>query len=601
MLVSKKWNEMAASRFADYLASRYSATRLGPDDIAAAGFFGDFADAWLLDLPDRSELPPFTIGISPSFPSSLPKIAIAPPSKWFLKIPHIERNGTVCILPEHATVDQSRMEGVIDDIIERAILTVRSGIEGSNRNDFINEIESYWESESDEKVGFLWFIGDPTLPSRKVTLVRQRRFTLIGDSPEQCDRWLRNYYVVRRTNWKFERGLLIVTRSAFYPDQYFHSNGDVFDFLAQQHPVELDQLASLADDRRWLPVIIQAPSTNGCAFLGVFLENKSPRKSRGFNGMRIQKPHLHGYRAGHIPTSVFAARFGKDPCRRYVINRAYPEWIHSRGGGGFMEMVSNKSVVVIGAGSLGSEVACMLCKSGLKNLKIVDHEVLSMDNIGRHLLGAKDVGYFKSEAVANYLRAQFPHANITSERNMWQAVAEDEGEGSIFDCDLILSLTGEWSSDSALNMECRARVKPPVIFGWTEPHGHAGHALLVAPRGGCLICGRDAFGEVLNKVTVWPQSQLKAIPACGGFYQPYGAVETAPIKSMISSFALSVIQNPLNTSELRSWLGNRELIEDLGGSINDMWKEYYDDPKMMVRQVRQPWEAQPTCPQCSGS
>ena len=195
---------------------------------------------------------------------------------------------------------------------------------------------------------------------------------------------------------------------------------------------------------------------------------------------------------------------------------------------------------MIGCGALGGDVAAMLAKAGVGELTLIDHDVLGWDNIGRHLLGAAEVAVYKAELLARHLQRQFPHLTIQAVTKKWQKMAEHQIE-SILRSDVIVSVTGDWWSDSCLNTRIRSGCYPPVVFGWTEPHGLAGHALLVGTRGGCLTCGRNEFGEVIHRVTEWTESTLKPLPACGGFFEPHGAIETGPIKAMIASLALDAL------------------------------------------------------------
>jgi hypothetical protein len=262
-----------------------------------------------------------------------------------------------------------------------------------------------------------------------------------------------------------------------------------------------------------------------------------------------------------------------------------------------MTELAQKKVTLIGCGALGSEVAQMLAKAGLQRLALVDGDRLDWDNIGRHLLGARDVGKNKAKALRDHLLGQLPHLEISAQPCSWEQLIEDQP--NVFaDSDLIISLTGEWASDAALNSLAKTRSRPPVIFGWTEPHGLAGHALLVKARGGCLACGRDEFGQVRHKVTEWSENPLERAPACGGFYEPYGAAETAPIKSMVCSFAIHALLKDLRYSELRTWIGNVSLVEALGGAIADPWRGHVQDENVIGKIVRQKWPSHPKCEQC---
>ena len=60
----------------------------------------------------------------------------------------------------------------------------------------------------------------------------------------------------------------------------------------------------------------------------------------------------------------------------------------------------SKHVAVLGVGSVGSAVADMLARAGVRRLTLVDPDVLSEDNLKRHVLDDKDLGKSKVHALA---------------------------------------------------------------------------------------------------------------------------------------------------------------------------------------------------------
>lgn len=595
-LVSNAWRDQALDAVETHLTAGYGAEELSADELVRAGLFGDFDRAWR--IKSDADLPNLILGTELDFPAVPPRIAVEDGEQWHLRIPHIESNGCVCLFPGQTSADQSNIGEVIDSVVARAVRTIRDGISGVNRGDFLTEVESYWKPDPDQKHSRIFFIGNPAPPSRLVWSASVGRTVLVGDSKRQCIDWLENFHRGAKFRQQIENSLLLHTARGIYPDGYFESSGDLIRYVEIHHPDQLNNLASLVTrSSRHPKVFLAMESGNGTALLAGFLTWKGPIVAPRSAPYIPQTGLMNGFRNGKVSAPALVGKFREGKFSRTPVFRAYPEWIHTRGGAAGIANLVDKSVVLIGAGSLGADVAQLLSNAGLQKLTIVDNDLLSMDNIGRHLLGAREVGMDKSVALRKHLLGQFPHVRINSYTKKWEALL-DEDDFPLFKSDLIISLTGEWPSDSRLNIELRARGGPLAIFGWTEPHGLAGHALLVAPRGGCAACGRNAFGEVNHRVTDWPQSQLQPIPACGGFYQPYGAVETGPIKSMIASLAIDCLQNSPKHSELRTWLGNRTQIENLGGKVTDEWLPRLQDPSVLGQTVSKRWPISDQCPQC---
>lgn len=64
------------------------------------------------------------------------------------------------------------------------------------------------------------------------------------------------------------------------------------------------------------------------------------------------------------------------------------------------DLLRNESVTVIGCGSLGSEIADSIGKSGIGNITLIDNEPLKVHNIVRHVGGLSDVDIPKSFVLA---------------------------------------------------------------------------------------------------------------------------------------------------------------------------------------------------------
>ena len=68
-------------------------------------------------------------------------------------------------------------------------------------------------------------------------------------------------------------------------------------------------------------------------------------------------------------------------------------------------------VLLIGAGALGSALADILVRMGVRRLGIIDNDVLAMGNLTRHALSTNSVGARKAEALARHCNGANLHAN----------------------------------------------------------------------------------------------------------------------------------------------------------------------------------------------
>jgi len=68
------------------------------------------------------------------------------------------------------------------------------------------------------------------------------------------------------------------------------------------------------------------------------------------------------------------------------------------------EMLINKHVLVAGLGGVGSAAAEMLCRAGIGEMTIVDHDTFHLSNLNRQLPATlSKIGHFKADIVAEKL------------------------------------------------------------------------------------------------------------------------------------------------------------------------------------------------------
>lgn len=105
---------------------------------------------------------------------------------------------------------------------------------------------------------------------------------------------------------------------------------------------------------------------------------------------------------------------------RIATQKARFEWIKSenwdetaiRNRGRFGERLRDKRIVIVGVGSLGSMIAEILTRGGVKDITIVDHDCIEVGNLCRHTLLLESIDHLKVKALGDRIVGISPHVNV---------------------------------------------------------------------------------------------------------------------------------------------------------------------------------------------
>jgi ubiquitin-activating enzyme E1 C len=158
----------------------------------------------------------------------------------------------------------------------------------------------------------------------------------------------------------------------------------------------------------------------------------------------------------------------------------------------------NARVLVIGAGGLGCELLKTLALSGVKNIDVIDLDVIDLTNLNRQFLFRKsDVGKPKSEVAAAFIRKRCPGVTINAhfckiqdfDTEFYKAFhviigGLDSIEARSWINNLLVTIARESNNELVI----------PYIDGGTEVW--AGHVKYISPNvSACFDCQRDLFTQ----------------------------------------------------------------------------------------------------------
>lgn len=118
----------------------------------------------------------------------------------------------------------------------------------------------------------------------------------------------------------------------------------------------------------------------------------------------------------------------------------HPDDLSSRGR--LPDDLRARKILLIGAGAVGSAVAELLVRGGVKNLLVVDGQRLEIGNLVRHNLGLDSLHEQKAPVLARRLNLASPHAQVEAIDGEFPPPGEENRE-RVLSCDTVLDCSGE--------------------------------------------------------------------------------------------------------------------------------------------------------------
>lgn len=530
--------------------------------------------------------------LSDTSPFGRPRIAVYPKPRvaW----PHLEEGDLLCLAEEHDPHTPENVVAATVHAIESGRSLVTDCLNEKGFDQFEDEFLSYWRrwAKSDKPIRSLCH---PNGPSREVSAWFGEEFVVVAEDDVTLRKWLDGYFAhpIDNRNFTPHRIPFVWLARAPRPPNYPTTVCALLDLAGLDAFAKVMIENLLCDDKIQNKVVILGCDTRRGVGLAAVRVSK-PEASKG-RGDPLQKG---GFRNGP-PRAILLARYPSAPIVGANVVRCDPRWVHGRDHNLDTNTLRHKSVVILGVGSVGSAVATLLAQGGVGQIRLIDPQCLESENTGRHELGATAVLRSKAIGHATNLRQRFPHLEIISECKRWQQAFQENSQ-ALTCADLVISTMGDWPLESELNATVMAqREFPPVLYGWTEAHAAAGHAVVFMNRAACLRCLTDDLGQLVLPVALWEEKTTKGIPACGGSFQPYGAIELDHINALVAELALDVLTGRITTSTRYTWIGRRRLLKRARGIWNPDWIEIYGDPGEGGRIVEAPIVSDTACPECN--
>lgn len=150
-----------------------------------------------------------------------------------------------------------------------------------------------------------------------------------------------------------------------------------------------------------------------------------------------------------LDTSVDAE---KEISARALTSASTGEAARNVRAGSLAPSLGNCKIAVVGVGAIGSFVADALVRSGVRNLTLIDPDIVLPGNLVRHLVDPSCVGLAKVEAVRRHLTERYGDRKLTVESTIQRLDNGADAFDLINAHDLVINASADFSTTALLRV-----------------------------------------------------------------------------------------------------------------------------------------------------
>ena len=494
------------------------------------------------------------------FPYSMPSVII--PDDRFRHLPHISvKTRKLCLYEDGEVYDAENIEGLIRDNIDKTRRWIENYYGRDNSDEYVKEIKNYWNEQYDgeNNVDDHWILlGDIPTETSKMTgvvyvdknLSDGRTYVKSIVASDEDDKTLARLKLHHKTK----------DISVLYIASLLIPNVPPFCITGQEL---IDRISDDKDRKMFKRYLNHFRNVNLLFPIGLHY---------AVGGIRIHdlKVNRNGYRNGALtPIKVLTSFENKNKkLDRLYVSVYSSQRIAERTAG---EMMEERRFLIAGLGSVGSNLCYYLNGYNNASFTLTDNDWLTVDNIGRHLLGFEYIYQHKSYAVAHYLQKFRPDRIVqVLQKNLQQLKEEEINEASaIFVC------TGDVMSEKwLLSKMMEGSVRRPAFILWLEPYGISGIMIYINPEDEESVKqlrkeANDCFMEycMIKREEYTDGEKLTQHDAgCNGSYSLYSANDVTMFLSSMFPIIDKLLEQP-SESKCYRWVGNTSIAIEKGISL----------------------------------
>jgi molybdopterin-synthase adenylyltransferase len=479
------------------------------------------------------------VGIRESFSLTLPIIFLQPADALGM-IPHLEEDGYLCYLDsESLLLDIDRPLDILVEAINRATDLLEASVNGETQWDFMDEFNAYWQKLSPQTPSLPAFLPVDNTLRRIYAYKHGDRYVLVTDCIDRACAYF-NHQNKHLKCYTRHTALYIPLESDTFlipPTSEKLWNVKNLQEIIRKH-VSADNQKKLREYR------VRKNRAEELVIMGI------PRPQGGmtligliFSNLGSEHPLIAGNNT-KVPTPINVQRYDLE----YLLPR-----------GGANPKLNEIKALVVGCGAVGGNIPASLVQVGIRDLTLIDPDILKSENIYRHPMGKCHEKQYKTIAIKEEIKSKYPYLTITTYQTYIEK-AITKGDIDLSNFDLAIFATGNQTMELYLNRLIH-KYNLLAVFTWLEPYGIGGHSLLTrSGKPGCFQClfksdSDDPQNYNQASFAAFGQSFAKNDLGCGTSYTEYGALDAQKTALQTVQLALDGLSRLEPNNPLISWKG----------------------------------------------
>jgi hypothetical protein len=530
----------------------------------------DYLDIWeidteILDANDKIRSIRLQIIFFPDFPLTFPKLLIAKEDFETIKyLPHLQVDRQICVFQNNSEPNVLSPEKVVEEAIRRAKNIIEDGLKGNNREDYEEEFEAYWNSNYSKtdvvNNSFLLLTEKPLEQIFSLITLGGpiNKFKYVIHQNENLALNFKTYLKSQKIQYTETTGYLIPDLEVFITPPFNRSNKEIFDAIEKLEDEESKKYVSFIDnDKESKLFLFPKEIGSEIKYFGWFHSHA--------------KLDIKGFRPNSFKNYTALSLFQS----RDEINRILPHVYNSRRlikrSAGEKVESSNKKFVLAGLGSIGSNLIHYLNSTQTVEFKLIDSDLLELENIGRHYLGFNYVNWKKTEALKDFLTKSSPIQKVETREQSVIQIIKDEPL-FINESDFLFVAIGEtniefWIAEAIKN----GLINRPTFFLWVEPYLLGGHCIYINPENNNYFNYFNEDGLYKFNIIGDYKNELLSLKeaGCQSNYTPYSSNNIQLFLGNIYLNISEIINSKNMKSRSFSWVGDLRIASEMNIALSE--------------------------------